>query len=174
MKKSKKTSFKPGPGFIIAATGIGAGDMVAATVAGAKFGTVILWATILGALFKFVLNEGLARWQLTTQSTVLEGWIHRFRPYISYYFIAYLVLWSFVVAGALMSACGLVAHTMFPQLSIMTWGIIHSLIALVLVIVGRYRVIETVMKFFIAVMFITIIVNLFFMDVEWLNIIFPF
>jgi len=35
-----------GPGIAVAATGVGAGDLVAASVAGAKFGTVILWAVL--------------------------------------------------------------------------------------------------------------------------------
>ena len=39
-----------GPGIAIAATGVGAGDMVAAAVAGAKYGTAILWAAAAGAL----------------------------------------------------------------------------------------------------------------------------
>ena len=59
-----------GPGIVVAATGVGAGDMIAASVAGAKYGTVIIWAAIVGAVIKFVLNEGMARWQLATGTTV--------------------------------------------------------------------------------------------------------
>ena len=51
-----------GPGIVIAATGLGAGDLIAASVAGAKYGVAILWAAVLGAILKFTLNEGLARW----------------------------------------------------------------------------------------------------------------
>jgi Mn2+/Fe2+ NRAMP family transporter len=170
MKKIKEITGKIGPGFIIAATGIGAGDMVAATVAGAKFGTIILWASILGALFKYVLNEGLARWQLGTGTTVIEGWFSKFKPIVGTYFILYLVLWSFIVSGALMAACGLAAHAIFPQLSVAAWGIIHSILALSLVLIGKYRIIETIMKVFISIMFVTIIANLFFMEVDWLSV----
>jgi Mn2+/Fe2+ NRAMP family transporter len=167
MNKIKNFTKKLGPGFIIAATGIGAGDMIAATVAGAKFGTVILWATLLGAFFKYVLNEGIARWQLTTGKTVPEEWIHNFKAIVRYYFIGYLFLWSFMVAGALMAACGLAAHTIFPGLSVTTWGIIHSVVAFALVLLGRYGIIENIMKFFIVLMFLTVIGNLFFMDINW-------
>jgi hypothetical protein len=58
-----------GPGLVIAATGLGAGDLIAASVAGAKFGTTILWAAVLGAIMKYVMNEGLTRWQLATGRT---------------------------------------------------------------------------------------------------------
>ena len=95
-----------GPGIVLAATGLGAGDLIAASVAGARFGYSLLWAALLGAALKFALNEGLARWQLVTGTTLLEGWKRRLPKVVSWYFIAYLLLWTFVVAGALMAACG--------------------------------------------------------------------
>ncbi len=47
---------------LVAATGVGGGDLAAATFSGAKLGVAILWAVHLGAFFKFVLNESLTRW----------------------------------------------------------------------------------------------------------------
>jgi Mn2+/Fe2+ NRAMP family transporter len=64
-----------GPGLIVAASGIGSGDVVSATVGGANYGVVLLWAIVVGAFFKFVLNEGIARFQLATGLTALEGCI---------------------------------------------------------------------------------------------------
>jgi hypothetical protein len=55
------------------ATGIGSGDVVSATVGGARYGVMLLWAIAAGAFFKFVLQEGIARWQLRTGKTALEG-----------------------------------------------------------------------------------------------------
>jgi Mn2+/Fe2+ NRAMP family transporter len=44
MEKNKLTFLKYlGPGFVVAATGVGAGDLIAASVGGAKYGTAILW-----------------------------------------------------------------------------------------------------------------------------------
>ena len=62
-----------GPGLIMAVSGIGASDIISATVGGATYGTALLWAVVLGAFFKFVLSEGLARWQLATGTTLLRG-----------------------------------------------------------------------------------------------------
>lgn len=146
-----------GPGLAVAATGIGAGDLVSASVAGAKYGVAVLWAVILGAVLKYVLNEGIARWQLSTNTTILEGWISRLPKFVSIYFIVYLTIWSFVVAGALIAACGIAANAIFPEFSIQVWGIIHSLFSLILVYFGRYEVFEKVMKFFIVIMFVTFI-----------------
>lgn len=146
-----------GPGIVIAATGVGAGDLIAASVTGTRFGTTMLWVAVLGALLKYAINENLARWQLATGSTLLEGWLQRLPRFISYTFIAYLVLWSFIVAGALINATGMAAHSLFPALSLESWGVLHSLVALFMVWFGAYRFIEHIMKLLIAAMFLVVI-----------------
>ena len=147
-----------GPGLVIAATGLGAGDLIAASVAGARFGTTILWAAVLGAAMKYVMNEGLTRWQLATGTTLLEGWVQRLPKFISIYFLIYLVLWSFIVAGALIAGTGLAAHALYPEISVARWGIIHSLLALSLVLIGRYSLLEYLMKFFMGLMLVVVII----------------
>lgn len=39
-----------GPGLLVAATGIGAGDLVATLVAGSRFGYALLWAAVVGVV----------------------------------------------------------------------------------------------------------------------------
>jgi Mn2+/Fe2+ NRAMP family transporter len=63
-----------GPGLVVAATGVGAGDMVSSLSAGTKFGTTLVWVIVLGALLKYVLTEGMGRWYMATGTTILEGW----------------------------------------------------------------------------------------------------
>ena len=147
-----------GPGIVIAATGVGAGDLIAASVSGARFGSAILWAAIIGAVIKYVINENLARWQLVTGTTLLEGWIQKLPRFIAVYFLLYLLLWSFIVAGALISATGLAAHAIFPAVSVEVWGMLHSIIAVVIVWFGSYRRIERMMKLLIALMFMVVII----------------
>lgn len=100
-----------GPGLIVAATGIGAGDVVSATVGGARYGETLLWAIVVGAFFKFVLNEGVARFQLATGLTALESWAAYLPWWVRAYFGVYLVLWTVAVSAALANACGLGSRT---------------------------------------------------------------
>jgi Mn2+/Fe2+ NRAMP family transporter len=146
-----------GPGLAIAATGVGAGDMIAAAVSGSKFGFAIVWAAAVGAVFKFVLNEGLARWQLATGTTLLEGWANHLGRGVQWIFMVYLVLWSFVVGGALVNACGLAAHALVPQVSLEVWAVAHSIVAAVVVLAGGYTTFERSVKVFIGVMFAALI-----------------
>lgn len=146
-----------GPGVAIAATGVGAGDIVAAAKAGATHGYALVWAALAGAALKYVLNEGIARWQLATGTTLLEGWTERLGRWASWFFLVYLVFWSYLVAAALVNACGIAAHAVAPGLSVRAWGVIHSVAAALFVIVGRYETFERLMKGFIAVMFVALI-----------------
>ena len=150
-----------GPGFAVAATGVGAGDVITAGVAGSQYGTAILWAVVVGAVLKLTLNEGIARWQLATSTTLLQGWGSHLGRWAVAGFLMYLLTWTVLVAGALMSACGLAAHSLFPGLSVRSWGIIHSIVALILIYVGRYALFERVMKVLIGLMFVTVVASAF-------------
>ena len=147
-----------GPGMMVAATGVGAGDLAAATVGGARFGLVLIWAVVLGAFFKFVLNEGLARWQLATDKTILEGWAEYLPRWVQVYFGAYLLIWTVAVSVAMANACGLGISNLTGGAIPTSWGaVIHSLLGGALVWIGGFRGFEKLMRALIAVMVVGIV-----------------
>lgn len=145
-----------GPGLIVAATGVGAGDLVAALVAGTKYGLVFLWAILVGSILKFSLNEGVGRWHLISGKTILEGW-HAMGKWATGYFGVYTVIWGFVYGAAGTASCALAMHALFPQLSLTQWAIIHGLLGFILVWWGKYKTFEHVMNALIGLMFITVV-----------------
>lgn len=162
MKLRPKLSLSAfGPGILVAATGVGAGDLATAALSGAALGCGVLWAVIVGAGLKFVLNEGLTRWQLATGSTLIEGVArHVWRP-AQWAFMLYLVVWSYLVAMALMSACGVAMHAMLPIFENasdgkVVFGTAQSLVAWLLVYFGGYRLFELVMRICIGLMFVVV------------------
>jgi Mn2+/Fe2+ NRAMP family transporter len=153
-----------GPGLLVAATGIGAGDLATASFAGSILGTAVLWAAVVGAFLKFVVTEGLARWQLATGDTLLEGVIQRIGKVVGWLFLPYLFVWSFFVASALMSACGVTLHAMIPMFEDaahgkIVFGALSSIIGLVLVLIGGYELFERIMRVCIGLMFVTVVVT---------------
>ena len=160
-----------GPGLLVAATGVGAGDLATGALTGSRLGVAVLWAVLLGAIIKFVLNEGLARWQLATGSTVLEGTARHLGRAAIAIFLVYLCVWSFFVGSALMSACGIAGHAIFPLGEPATdkviYGVIHSVVALGLVFAGGYRLFEKVMSVCIGVMFITVLATTIAIQPDW-------
>jgi len=159
-----------GPGLVIAATGIGAGDLVAASVGGANFGYVILWSALIGATLKYALNEGVARWQLDSGLSIIEGWRQHFPGWVSILFLIYLLVWSFVVGAALSGACGLAAHAIFPFLSVPVWGIIQAIVALFLITFFKYSLFEKIMKLLIGFMFALVIITTIISQPDWLQV----
>lgn len=153
-----------GPGLLVAATGVGAGDLATAGFTGSILGTAVLWAVVVGGVLKFVLNEGLARWQLATGQTLLEGVARHFGEVVGWVFLPYLLLWSFFVGSALISACGVTIHAIVPVFAgaatgKVVFGIMASLVGLVLVWLGGYRLFEKVMGVCIGLMFVTVVVT---------------
>ncbi len=153
-----------GPGILVAATGVGAGDLAAASFTGSKLGLTILWAVMLGAFLKFVLNEGLARWQLATGTTPFQGCVEHFGRPVQWFFLAYLVIWSFLVGAMLMSAVGVTGLAIYGPLeddvaNKVLYGVLHSILALVLIRVGGYRLFQQVMSVCIALMFVVVVMT---------------
>jgi Mn2+/Fe2+ NRAMP family transporter len=116
---------------------------------------------VLGAFLKYLLTEGLARWQLATGETLLEGVCHRYGRGVDYFFLAYLLVWSVFVSGSLMSACGVAFHAILPWMDArqdkILYGAIHSAVAVALVRWGGYRLFEKVMSVCIGIMFVTVV-----------------
>lgn len=157
-----------GPGLIVAATGIGSGDVVAATVGGARYGVVLLWAIALGAFFKFVLSEGIARWQLATGLTALEGWAAHLPAWVKYYFAAYLILWTVAVSAALTNATGLGITNLTGGAIPQSWGAVaHSLIGFAFVWIGGYAWFEKLMKLLVGVMGFSILICALLIVSDW-------
>lgn len=163
-----------GPGILVAATGVGAGDLATGAFTGSKLGVAVLWAVVVGAGLKYLLNEGLARWQLATGGTLLEGCVAHFGRPVQWLFLAYLVVWSCLVGAALMSACGVTAHALLPISDATTdkiiYGLVHSAAAVVLVKLGGYRLFGKVMGVCIAVMFVVVIATAVALTPSWAEV----
>ncbi|MGW7518391.1 Nramp family divalent metal transporter [Streptomyces sp. NPDC054796] len=154
----RKPSWKKiGPGVVVAATGVGAGDLVATLIAGSKFGYTLLWAAVIGCIVKIALAEATGRWHLATGRTLFDGW-RTLGPWTTVYFAVYVVIWGFVYGGTAMSASGLPLAALFPDvLNLKAWAIISGLVGLVFVWFNRYAVFEKVMTVLIGVMFVVVV-----------------
>ncbi len=155
---ARKASWKlVGPGIVVAATGVGAGDLVATLIAGSKYGYTLMWAAVIGCIVKIALAEATGRWHLATGRTIFDGW-RSLGPWTTVYFAIYVVVWGFVYGGTAMSSSGLPLDALFPGvLDLKAWAIITGLVGLVFVWFNRYAVFEKVMTVLIGVMFVIVV-----------------
>ena len=161
-----------GPGLLVAATGVGAGDLASAGFAGSKLGLVVLWAVVVGAAMKYVLNEGLARWQLATDTTLLEGVSDHIGRWAILLFLIYLLPFTFVVGGALITATGVATHAIVgwpadPETGTLVWGGIGSVAATLLVLLGSFTLFERVMACGIVIMFVAVCLTALLLGPDW-------
>ncbi|MFF1342814.1 Nramp family divalent metal transporter [Streptomyces sp. NPDC058290] len=143
-----------GPGIVVAATGVGAGDLVATLIAGSKFGYTLLWAAVIGCLVKISLAEAAGRWHLATGRTLFDGW-RSLGSWTTVYFAGYVVVWGFVYGAAAMSSSALPLAALFPDtMDLKAWAVLCGLVGLVFVWFNRYAVFEKVMTALVGVMFL--------------------
>lgn len=146
-----------GPGIVVAATGVGAGDLVATLLAGSKFGYTLLWAAVIGCVVKIALAEAVGRWHLATGQTLFEGW-RTLGRWTTWYFAVYVVVWGFVYGATAMSSSALPLAALWPEgPGIRTWGVITGLLGLLFVWFNQYAVFEKVMTVLIGVMFVIVV-----------------
>jgi Mn2+/Fe2+ NRAMP family transporter len=155
----------------LAATGIGVGDMVSSTIAGASYGLTLIWALVAGVIIKLAITEGGARWQLATGTTLVEGWRNHLPRAVLIGFFLYFIVWSYAVSSALVAASALVPNVVFPAIPVWQWGLVHAIAALTLIYFGRYDRFLAVIKWFIGLKFgaiiATVLLILFWSGADW-------
>ncbi|WP_125774426.1 Nramp family divalent metal transporter [Antribacter gilvus] len=145
-----------GPGLVVAATGIGAGDLVATMVAGSRYGYALLWAAVAGVIIKVALVEGAGRWSLATGRTIIDGW-RQLGAWAMTYFGIYIVVWGLSYGAAAMSSSALPLNALFPQVDVIWFAMGSGVLGLVLVWAGRYRALEKIIAVLVGLMFLTVV-----------------
>lgn len=141
--------FRIGPGALVAAAFIGPGTVTTCTLAGVRSGTALLWALVFATVGTMVLQEMAAR--LGTITGIGLGDALRRRVTAPVARVGVLALVVFAIAGGnaayqtgnlLGAALGLdIAFAGGTRL----WAIAVATLAALLLITGRYRVIERVL-----------------------------
>jgi len=152
-----------GPGIVVAATGVGAGDLVATLIAGSRFGYALLWAAIAGTVIKIALAEGVGRWTLASGRTIFDGWSSLGGGWLGgrlnwagLYFGLYVIVWGFVYGAAAMTATALPLAALFGG-DLKVWGVLSGVVGLGLVWFGGYGLFERVMTALVGTMFVTVV-----------------
>jgi Mn2+/Fe2+ NRAMP family transporter len=145
-----------GPGIVVAATGVGAGDLVATLIAGSRFGYALLWAVVLGVVVKIALAEAVGRWHLATGSTIFTGW-RSLGSWTSMYFVVYVAIWGFVYGATAMSSAAMPLAALFPAVDLKIWAVLMGLAGFTMVWFGHYQFFEKITAVLVGMMFVTVV-----------------
>jgi Mn2+/Fe2+ NRAMP family transporter len=145
-----------GPGLVVAATGVGAADMVATLVAGSRYGYALFWAVIVGVILKIVLVEGAGRYTLATGKTIFEGW-RTLGRWTTWYFGPYIMIWGFVYGATAMSSAALPLAALFPGVHLTVWAVLMGVAGFIMVWFGKYAFFEKITALLVGMMFVTVV-----------------
>ena len=141
-----------GPGAIIASATIGQGQLILGPQIGAWAGFSLLWIITL-SLGSYILAYVAARFTLLSGINMVDMFAMKTRKgFLNWTFIIIIVVFVPLFAAAIMTSLGKSLEWIFGFGNYMAWGISFSLLALALVILGRYKIVEHTQAFFVAVL----------------------
>ena len=153
---------KLGPGLLFAGAAIGVSHLVQSTRAGADFGFGLIWALVLSNLFKYPFFLFGPKYALATGETLLDG----YKKLGNYVLVIYLLL-SIVTMFTIQTAVTIVTAGLAIELfgitnDITIWATIITASCLVILLIGKYKFLDNLMKFVIITMTISTTIAVFF------------
>lgn len=169
-----------GPGFILSASIVGSGELIATTVLGAKAGFVALWIIIVSCLVKVTVQLEFGKHAVLTGQTTMHAFdllpgprLGRGRWTVWTVFI--LTIPKVVQIGGIMGGCAIVLNLLYPAIPIVGWTLFNALLIAVLIYNGKYNWVEKLSLGMIAMFTVLTMASLYFLkytpfDISWADI----
>lgn len=154
-----------GPGFILSASIVGSGELIATTVLGAKAGYAAGWIIIVSCLAKVAIQLEFGRHAILTGETAMQAFNKLPAPRIRkgnaiVWGILILQFLKVVQIGGILGAASVVLNMLVPAISIYVWVFATAAVAALLIFNGRYGLIEKASLFMILMFTILTITSL--------------
>ncbi len=145
---SKKSNWlkKLGPGILFAGAAIGVSHLVQSTRAGADFGFGLVWALVLIHLVKYPFFQFGPRYATATGESLLDGYKRLGKGVLLAYFILNLATMFTIQAAVTIVTAGLAANLFGITTNPVIWSIIITIICFAILIIGRYNLLDKLMK----------------------------
>ncbi|MFD0762690.1 NRAMP family divalent metal transporter [Lutibacter aestuarii] len=151
---------KLGPGLLFAGAAIGVSHLVQSTRAGADFGFGLIWALVLIHLVKYPFFQFGPRYATATGESLLDGYKKLGKGVLLTYFILNLATMFTIQAAVTIVTAGLAANLFGITSNPVLWSIIITSICFILLIVGKYQLLDKLMKLIIITLTLSTIIAL--------------
>ncbi len=162
--EQRQRRWKPGPGILVTAAFIGPGTVTTASVAGASYGFVLLWALLFSVIATFVLQEMSARLGLVTRQGLAEALRGSYAGHWRGMAAICLVVAAVGFGNAAYEAGNIAGASLgLQELSGIDgplWVLAVSLLSAALLASGRYRLIETALVVLVLLMSLVFLLTL--------------
>jgi Mn2+/Fe2+ NRAMP family transporter len=144
-----------GPGFILSASIVGSGELIATTTLGAKAGFVAFWIIIVSCLAKVAVQLEFGKHTIISGETAMQAMSKLPGPLIgnvrwSVVLIFFLMVLKVVQLGGMIGSTAIVLDLLIPGIPLVVWVGAIALITSLLIYKGYYVLVEKVSLFMIA------------------------
>ncbi|HOY13600.1 MAG TPA: Nramp family divalent metal transporter [Saprospiraceae bacterium] len=136
-----------GPGFIVTASIVGSGELIATTTLGAKAGYLAFWVIIVSCLIKVALQLEFGKHAIITGHTpmfeinALNGMQIKGKSWLVW-LIGGLQFLKIIQLGGMLGSTALVLNMIFPSISPYFMAIFTAVLVAVLIYRNQYKIIE--------------------------------
>lgn len=150
-----------GPGLLYAGAAVGVSHLVQSTRAGAMFNFDLVWVLILANVLKYPFFEFGPRYAVATGNSLVDGY-NKVGKWAVGLFATLTFMSMFITQAAItVVTVGLISYVFNISISLITMSIIVLLVALVILVVGKYSLLDKVIKYIIILLALSTIVAVF-------------
>lgn len=150
-----------GPGLLYAGAAIGVSHLVQSTRAGAMFNFELIWVLLLVNFIKYPFFEYGPRYAIATGTSLVEGY-RRIGKWAVVLFAFLTVVSMFIIQAAVtVVTVGLLAHILNLTINLTILSIILLLVSLAILLIGKYSLLDKVIKFIIVLLAVSTMIAVF-------------
>ena len=146
---------KLGPGLLFAGAAIGVSHLVQSTKAGAEFGFGLIWALILSNIFKYPFFLYGPKYAAATGESLLDGYLKIGKPVLITYLVLSLVTMFTIQSAVTIVTAGLAIELFGFSSKIELWAILMIFVCLLILLIGKYKFLDKLIKFVIMLLAIS-------------------
>lgn len=149
-----------GPGLLFAGAAVGVSHLVYSTRAGANYGFGLIWLVLIANLFKYPFFEFGPRYAAAKGESLLRGY-QRLGNWVLGLFVLITLGTMFTVQAAVTIVTASLAAHLFGGFDLMVWVGILLVTCSSLLLIGRYNLLDNLMKFIIITLTIITLITVF-------------
>ena len=150
-----------GPGAIMSAAIIGPGTVTTASQQGALYGFTSLWILLVACVIAYFFQEPAMRISIGCKESVMVGVREHLSPGVAKFLWIVIFVGSIAFQAGNLSGASMALEYFVPGTSNLMWAVVMSLLAFIIVMLNRYKVIENVNQVLILMMVFAFVLTAF-------------
>ena len=153
-----------GPGFILSASIVGSGELIATTRLGAEAGFVTFWVILVSCLVKVTVQLEFGKQAIYSGESTMEALNKLPGPRLgkanwSIWAWLLLMIFKMLQVGGIVGGTALVLTIFFPQISVAVWSYLTAIVVSLMIYRGSYKPIERISLVFIGLFTVLTVIS---------------